>query len=42
MNYAQTNPQFARFLEQMRGKTPEEAFRQYGYDLSEVMSIINS
>lgn len=41
-NLAQTNPQFARFLEENKGRTPEEAFRAYGYDLSQVTSIINS
>lgn len=41
-NLAQTNPQFAQFLSQMRGKSPQEAFRQFGYDLNEVMGIINS
>lgn len=41
-NLAQTNPQFARFLEENKGRTPEEAFKAYGYDFSQVTSIINS
>ena len=41
-NLAQSNPQFAQFVAQNRGRTPEEAFRAYGYDFSQVMSIINS
>jgi hypothetical protein len=41
-NLAQTNPQFAQFLSQMRGKSPQAAFRQVGYALNEVMGIINS
>lgn len=41
-NLAQSNPQFAQFLAQNRGRTPEEAFKAYGYDLHEVMGIINS
>ena len=41
-NLAQTNPQFARFLQENKGRTPEEAFRAYGYDLDEVMGIVNS
>lgn len=41
-NLAQTNPQFAQFMAQNQGRTPEEAFRAYGYDFSQVMGIINS
>lgn len=41
-NLAQSNPNFAQFLAQNRGRTPEEAFKAYGYDLHEVMGIINS
>lgn len=39
---AQSNPQFAQFLAQNQGRTPEEAFKAYGYDFSQVMGIINS
>lgn len=39
---SQSNPQFAQFVAQNRGRTPEEAFKAYGYDFSQVMSIINS
>ena len=41
-NLARSNPQFAQFLAQNQGRTPEEAFKAYGYDLHEVMGIINS
>ena len=41
-NLAQNNPQFAQFLAQNRGRTPEEAFKAYGYDFQQVMGIINS
>lgn len=41
-NLAQTNPQFAQFVAQNQGKTPEEAFKAYGYDFQQVMGIINS
>lgn len=39
---AQSNPQFAQFLAQNQGRTPEEAFKAYGYDFSQVMGLINS
>lgn len=41
-NLAQTNPQFAQFLRQNQGRSVEDAFKAYGYDLSEVLGIINS
>lgn len=41
-NLAQSNPQFAQFLAQNQGRTPQEAFKAYGYDFSQVMGIINS
>lgn len=41
-NLMQTNPQFAQFVAQNQGKTPEEAFRAYGYDFGEVSRLINS
>lgn len=39
---AQSNPQFAQFVMQNRGKTPQEAFKAYGYDFQQVMGLINS
>jgi len=33
---------FAQFMAQNKGRTIEEAFRSYGYDLSEVLKTINS
>ena len=39
---AQSNPQFAQFMAQNQGKTPQEAFKAYGYDFQQVMNIINS
>ena len=41
-NLAQSNPQSAQFLAQNQGRTPQEAFKAYGYDFSQVMGIINS
>lgn len=41
-NLARSNPQFAQFLAQNQGRSPEEAFKAYGYDFQQVMSIINS
>lgn len=41
-NLAQSNPQFAQFLAQNRGRTPEEAFKAYGYDFGEISRLINS
>ena len=38
----QSNPQFMRFYEQNRGRTPQEAFQAYGYDFDEVTKLINS
>ena len=41
-NLMQTNPDFARFAQQLKGKTPQEAFKQFGYDFDEVSRLINS
>lgn len=41
-NLMQTNPDFARFAQQMQGKSPEDAFRSFGYDFGEVMGVINT
>lgn len=41
-NLAKSNPSFAQFIEQNRGRTPQEAFRAYGYDYDEVTRLINS
>lgn len=38
----QSNPQFAKFYEENRGRTPQEAFAAYGYDFDEVMKVVNS
>lgn len=39
---AQSNPQFAQFVAQNRGKTPQEAFKAYGYDFNQVLNLISS
>ena len=39
---AQSNPSFAQFLAANKGRTPQEAFRAYGYDFDEVSRLINS
>jgi hypothetical protein len=31
----QTNPQFRQFADSMRGKTPEQAFRENGLDFNQ-------
>ena len=41
-NLAQSNPQFAQFVAQNQGRTPQEAFKAYGYDFDEVTRLINS
>ena len=41
-NLAQTNPMFAQFISQNKGRTPQEAFKAYGYDFNEVLRLINS
>lgn len=41
-NLRQSNPQFAQFEQQMQGKTPEEAFKAFGYDFGEVMKIVST
>ena len=41
-NLAKSNPQFAQFMAQNQGRTPEEAFKAYGYDFQQVMGILNS
>lgn len=38
----QSNPQFATFMDQNKGRTLEEAFKHYGYDLSEVLDTIGN
>jgi len=39
---ARTNPSFAQFVAQNRGRTPQQAFQAYGYDFQQVMGLINS
>lgn len=36
----QSNPQFRSFAESMRGKTPEQAFSEYGLDFNEVKNLL--
>lgn len=37
---SRTNPRFARFAEQNRGKTPEQMFRDAGVDFSRVRRMM--
>lgn len=37
MNLMQKNPQFRQFIEQNKGKTPEQVARENGIDLSKVV-----
>ena len=36
----QSNPQFRSFAESMRGKTPEQAFSEYGLDFNQVKDLL--
>jgi hypothetical protein len=41
INYlTQTNPQFAQFAQRMQGKTPEQAFAEFGLDYSQFRGIL--
>lgn len=41
INYmSQTNPQFAQFVQNMQGKTPEQAFKELGLDYSQFVGIL--
>lgn len=41
INYMmQTNPDFAAFAQSMQGKTPEQAFREFGLDYSQFVGIL--
>jgi hypothetical protein len=41
INYmSQTNPQFAQFVQNMQGKTPEQAFKEFGLDYSQFTGIL--
>ena len=35
----QTNPQFKQFADSMQGKTPEQAFRENGFDFSQFKNM---
>lgn len=39
-NMMQNNQQFQRFMEQNRGKTPEQVARENGVDLSQFKSLM--
>lgn len=36
----QVNPQFRTFADSMRGKTPEQAFQEHGFDYSQVRKFL--
>lgn len=38
----QSNPAFAKFYEENKNRTPQEAFAAYGYDIDEVMRIVGT
>ena len=41
INYlSQTNPDFANFAQSMRGKTPQQAFSEFGLDYSQFTNIL--
>lgn len=37
----QNNPNFAQFVAQHKGQSVADAYRSYGYDLNEIMGLIN-
>ena len=37
---AQKNPQFRQFMEECRGKTPEQVAQEYGVDLSTIRQFL--
>lgn len=39
-NMLKTNPQFRSFAESVKGKTPEQAFSEYGLDFNEVKALM--
>lgn len=36
----QTNPSFAAFANNLQGKTPEQAFKEFGLDYSQFIGIL--
>lgn len=36
----QSNPQFRDFANSMKGKTPEEAFKEKGFDYSKIKNLM--
>lgn len=40
MNLMRQNPQFKQFVEQNRGKTPEQVARENGIDFSQIRSLM--
>lgn len=36
----QSNPQFRQFVEQNKGKTPEQVAREYGVDISQLKQMM--
>lgn len=39
MQLYQTNPRFRQFADSMRGKTPEQAFRENGLDFNQFRGL---
>lgn len=39
-NEYRTNPTFRNFADSLKGKTPDQAFREYGIDFSLVQGLI--
>ena len=37
----QSNPNFAQFMAQHSGQSVQDGFKQYGYDLNEILKLIN-
>lgn len=40
MNLMQRNPQFAQFMQSVKGKTPEQFAQEHGIDFKQIMGIM--
>ena len=40
MNLMQRNPQFAQFMQSVKGKTPEQFAQEHGIDFKQIMGML--
>ena len=40
MNLMQRNPQFAQFMQSVKGKTPEQFAQEHGIDFKQIMGMM--